>query len=158
MWDWYKKGGYEAITSWLYARDVTEFNPQAAPFDTEFKINLIEGGRSISEAYLVELITNRSGEFASGVVGSPFVNLCDRLASTAPSGAKVPQAALLHALEEAGWVDMGRIKSKRYDSKKRVFCDPSMRYESRSDLRDLVEEPPPAQAFNLKPQHKHERN
>ena len=158
MWDWYKNGGYEAIASWLYARDVTEFNPQAAPFDTEFKINLIEGGRSISEAYLVELITNRSGEFASGVVGSPFVNLCDRLASTAPSGAKVPQAALLHALEEAGWVDMGRIKSKRYDSKKRVFCDPSMRYESRSDLRDLVEEPPPAQAFNLKTQHKHERN
>jgi hypothetical protein len=50
----------------------------------------------------------------------------------------VPQAALVHALKEAGWVDRGRIKSREYDVKKQVFCAPDMATKSNSELRRLV--------------------
>jgi hypothetical protein len=55
---------------------------------------------------------------------------------------RIVQPALLHALKEAGWVDMGRIKSRRYDTKKHIFCAPDMVDKGKSDLRDMVEEPP----------------
>ena len=141
LWNWYKSGGYEAIAGWLWARDVSAFNPAAAPAWTEFKANLVEHGMSIAESYLVEMMRARRGEFAKGVVGSPFHGLCDRVAATAPSGVKVPQAALLHALKEAGWIDCGRLKSRANDSRKHVFCAPDMLQYSKSELRDLVEEP-----------------
>jgi hypothetical protein len=53
----------------------------------------------------------------------------------------VPQAALLHALKEAGWIDCGRLKSRANDGRKHVFCAPDMLQYSKSELRDLVEEP-----------------
>ncbi|NBR32741.1 MAG: hypothetical protein EBT84_11365, partial [Sphingomonadaceae bacterium] len=112
----------------------------AAPAWTEFKANLVEHGMSIAESYLVELMRGRRGEFSKGVVGSPFHSLCDRLAAGAPSGVKVPQAALLHALKEAGWIDCGRIKSRANDTRKHVFCAPDMQLHSKSELRDLVED------------------
>jgi hypothetical protein len=135
LWGWYKAGGYEAIAAWLRARDVS------APAWTEFKANLVEHGMSIAESYLVEMMRARRGEFARGVVGSPFHTLCDRVAASAPGGVKMPQAALLHALKEAGWVDCGRLKSRTNDTKKHVFCAPDMLQHSKSELRDLVEEP-----------------
>jgi hypothetical protein len=76
------------------------------------------------------------------VIGSPFYALCDRLAGAAPAGVKMPQAALMHAMKEAGWVDMGRVKSRLYDAKKHIFCAPDMATRSKSDLRELVEEMP----------------
>jgi hypothetical protein len=90
------------------------------------------------------MLRNRMGEFSKGVIGSPFHSLCDRLSGAAPAGVKLPQAALLHALKEAGWVDCGRIKSRDYDSKKHIFCAPDMVELSKSDLRRAVEvEPAP---------------
>jgi hypothetical protein len=103
---------------------------------------MIEHGRSTAESYLVDLIRNRQGEFSKGVVASPFYALCDRVAGSAPSGVKVPQAALMHALREAGWVDLGRIKSRSNDARKHVFCAPDLAGRSRSELRDLAEESP----------------
>jgi len=141
LWGWYKSGGYEAIAAWLHARDVSAFNPSAAPAWTEFKANLVEHGMSIAESYLVEMMRGRKGEFSRGAVGSPFHALCDRVAASAPGGVKVPQAALLHALKEAGWIDCGRLKSRANDTKKHIFCAPDMAQHSRSELRDLVEEP-----------------
>jgi hypothetical protein len=73
------------------------------------------------------------------VVGGPFHAICDRLQGQAPTGTKIVQAALLHALKEAGWVDMGRIKSRDYDTKKHVFCVRDMADTSKSDLRRMVE-------------------
>ena len=143
MWDWYKSGGFQAIAAWLQARDVSKFNPGAVPFMTEFKTNLIEHGMSIAESYLVDLVRGKSGEFSKGVVASPFHALCDRLASGAPSGVKVPQVALLHALKEAGWVDKGRIASSDYPTKKHLFCSPDMAGQNKSDLRRMVEVLPP---------------
>jgi hypothetical protein len=142
MWKWYKSGGFEAIGGWLASRDVTAFNAGAPPMMTEFKMNLVEHGMSMAESYLVELMRARMGEFSKGVVASPFHALCDRLAGAAPSGVKVPQPALLHALKEAGWVDMGRLKSREFDTKKHIFCAPEMRDVSKSELRRLVEDVP----------------
>ena len=140
MWAWYKAGGYEAIAHWLHHRDVSAFNPAGAPPVTEFKMNLIEQGMSIAESYLVELMRLKMGEFTKGVVGSPFHALCDRVASGAPAGVKVPQAALLHALTEAGWVNLGRVASSDYPSKKNLWAHPSMVHLNKSDLRRMVEE------------------
>ena len=142
MWKWYTSGGFAAIAGWLAARDVSAFNPGAAPMLTEFKINLVEHGMSSAESFLVEMMRNKIGEFAKGVVGSPFHSLCDRVAGAAPVGVKIPQAALLHAFKEAGWVDMGRLKSRDYDTKKHVYCAPDLVDMDKSTLRRLVEEGP----------------
>jgi hypothetical protein len=143
IWSWYRAGGFAAIARWLYARDVSQFNPAAAPPMTEFKMNLVEHGMSMAESYLVEMMRNRSGEFSRGVIGSPFHSLCDRLAGSAPSGVKIPQAALLHALKESGWHDCGRLMSRDYPSKKHIFCAPDLvEVLSKSELRRAVEEAP----------------
>jgi hypothetical protein len=150
IWNWYRKGGFAAIASWLHARDVSKFNPSAPPMWTEFKANLVEHGMSMAESYLVEMLKNRIGEFNRGVIGSPFHSLCDRLAGAAPSGVKVPQAALLHALKEAGWIDKGRLKSRDYDTKKHIFCAPDLDNLAKSELRRLVEENPPPKMVIVK--------
>jgi hypothetical protein len=143
IWAWYRAGGFASIARWFYQRDVSAFNPAAAPPMTEFKQNLIEHGMSMAESYLVELMRNRSSEFQRGVIGSPFHSLCDRLAGSAPRGVKIPQAALLHALKEAGWIDCGRLMSRDFTSKKHVFAAPEV-YSSlnKSELRRAVEELP----------------
>jgi hypothetical protein len=144
LWAWYNAGGFSAIASWLMLRDVSAFNPSAPPMMTEFKLNLVEQGMSTAESYLVEMMRGRMGEFARGVVGAPFHSLCDRLMGAMPSGVKVPQAALLHAFKEAGWIDCGRLASADYMSKKHIFCAPDMIYNKKSELRRMVEinEPP----------------
>jgi hypothetical protein len=137
LWEWFKTGGgYEAIASWLYARDVSAFNPSAAPMMTEFKLNLVEQGMSSAESYLVDMMKLRVGEFASGVIASPFHAICERL--TQASGNKIPQPALLHALKEAGWIDRGRLKSADYPCQKHIYCAPDIS-ASKSELRRMVE-------------------
>jgi hypothetical protein len=151
MWQWYRNGGFAAVGAWLQARDVSHFNPGAAPALTEFKQNLVEHGMSMAESYLVEMMRHRTGEFAKGVIGSPFHAICDRLAGAAPSGVKVPQAALLHALKEAGWVDCGRLKSRDYDNKKHIFAAPELANTlSKSELRAAVEQPPTPKLVSVK--------
>ena len=150
IWEWYRSGGFVAIAKWLASRDVSKFNPSAPPMWTEFKANLVEHGMSMAESYLVEMLKNRVGEFNRGVIGSPFHSLCDRLAGAAPSGVKVPQAALLHALKEAGWIDKGRLKSRDYDTKKHIFCAPDLDNLAKSELRRLVEENPPPKMVIVK--------
>jgi len=143
MWDWYKTSGFGTIANWLAQRDVSAFNPSEAPAWTEFKSNLVEHGMSMAESYLVDMMRERRGEFGKGVVGSPFHALCDRLAGSAPTGVKIPQAALLHALKEAGWQDMGRIASGELTSKKHIFAAPDLVGSvSKSEMRRLVEESP----------------
>jgi len=150
IWDWYRSGGFVAIAKWLASRDVSKFNPSAPPMWTEFKANLVEHGMSMAESFLVEMLKNKTGEFSRGVIGSPFHSLCDRLAGQAPSGVKVPQAALLHALKEAGWIDCGRIKSREFDTKKHVFACPDMADLGKSELRRLIEESPPPRMVVVK--------
>jgi len=152
MWKWYKEGnGYGQIAQWLHARDVAAFNPGAAPPMTDTKANLVEHSMSMAESFIVDLIRNRTGEFSKGVIAGPFHALCDRLAALAPSGVKVPNAALLHALQEAKWVDVGRIGCTEYPTKKHIFADPAVAKKyTKSDLRRIVEDPTAPKVVNLK--------
>ena len=141
LWYWYERGGgYEKIAAWLHQRNVSAFNPAEKPPVTEWKMNMVEHGLSVAESFLVDLMKRRAGPFALGVVGGPFHKLCDTIASGhVPPGTKVPQAALLHALKEAGWVDVGRLGSVDYQTKKHVFAAPAMANTSKSELRRMVE-------------------
>jgi hypothetical protein len=141
---WYEAGNLEHIAAWLYARDVSKFNPGAAPEMTEFKQNLLESGMSGLESSIVQMIHKKEGDFARGVVGSPLHPVCDRIADTLnmPRN-KVPQSALLHALKEAGWKDMGRLGAAGLESKKRVIASPdAIKQFTKSDLRRMIESPP----------------
>jgi len=109
-------------------------------------MSLVEHGMSMAESYIVELIRGRKGDFALGVIAGPFHDLCGRLSVQAGNGVKVPQAALLHALREAGWVDCGRLHSSKNQTKRHVFCAPNMAHYKRSELRDMCE---PTLAPNL---------
>jgi hypothetical protein len=150
FWDWMDNGGCSAVAAWLYQRDVSRFNPGGTPPLTEAKVIMIEQGRSTAESYLVEMIERRLGEFSAGVIASPFYALCDRLQGGAPMGTRVVQQALLHALKEAGWVDMGRLKSREYDIRKHVFAAPELAdTATKSELRRMVEEAPPPAAVRL---------
>jgi hypothetical protein len=143
IWAWLESGGKSAVAAWLHQRDVSAFNPGATPFMTEAKAIMVEAGMSGAESFLVDLMRNRLGEFSKGVVGAPWHALCDRLQGSVQGSVKIVQPALLHALKEAGWVDMGLLKSRRHDNKKHIFCAPDMVEKSRSDLRDMVEAAPP---------------
>jgi hypothetical protein len=149
IWAWYQAGGASAVCAWLYQRDVSAFNPGAAPPLTEAKMIMVEQGRSTAESYLVEMMQARLGEFSAGVVASPFYALCDRLSGGAPSGTRIPQAALLHALKEAGWLDCGRVGTREFQTKKHIFCAPDMAKVARSELRAMVEDKPAPSAVRL---------
>ena len=151
LYNWYRAGNFEHIASWLYARDVSKFNPGSAPEMTEFKMNLLESGMSSLESTIVEMIKSRTGDFARGAIGSPLHPICDRIADLMGMGRnKVPQSALLHALKEAGWIDCGRLGAADTSNKKRVFASPdAVRSFSKSELRRMIELPPEPKAVVL---------
>ena len=140
LWNWYQhRGGFEAVAHYLHARDVSDWNPNAPPPMTEAKAIMVEHGMSTAESFLVDQLRRRVGEFSRGAIASPFHGVCDRLQGMAPSGVKIVQAALLHALKEANWVDMGRVASRTNKTKKHIFCAPELTKTSKTDLRDMVE-------------------
>ena len=142
LWAWYKSGGMSAVCAYLYDRDVSSFNAGMTPPMTEAKQVLISLGMSTAESYLVDLMQRREGVFAKGVIGSPFHAVCESILPYVPAGVKVPQAALLHALREAGWVDKGNLVCRDYPARKHVFCAPELSATSKSDLRRMVEPVP----------------
>ncbi|WP_353199451.1 Helicase associated domain protein [Sandarakinorhabdus sp.] len=94
------------------------------------------------ERYLADLIRRRVAPFASGVVGGPFHKLCDLLVTEGkvPEGVRVPQATLLHAFKEAGWVDCGRLASSDFQTRRHIFAAPDVaKANSKSELRRAVE-------------------
>lgn len=139
LWNWYRAGGLEKIGAWLHARDVSAFNPKAPPMETEFKRSLIENSRSTAEAFLVDMIQERKHCFAAGAVATPLHGLIQDLQTQVPSSVKIVQAAILHALQEAGWVDRGRCASAEYKSPKHIYCAPEYADCSKSELRRMVE-------------------
>ena len=142
LWTWYQSGGFAAVAGWLHARDVSAFNPGASPMLTEAKAIMVEAGMSGAESFLVEMMRGRIGEFSAGVAGAPWHALCDRIQGQAPLGTKLVQGALLHAFKEAGWVDMGRLASRAHGTKKHIYCAPDMQHLAKSEMRDMVENPP----------------
>ena len=141
LWNWYiHRNGFAGVAAWLMARDVSAFNPSAPPPMTEAKAIMIEAGMSTAESVLVEMLRERRGPFAQGVIGSPFHIICDRVqgsGAVAP-GIKIVQGALFHALREAGWADMGLVHSREFNAKKHVFVAPELVNMSRSEMRRTV--------------------
>lgn len=140
LWAWYLAGGFEAVAAWLQARDVSAFAPGARPPMTDAKAVMVAEGMSSAESYLYDLIMSGGGEFATGVVASPFHRLLDRLQGAAPSGMRLVPAALTHALKEAKWLDRGMVHSREFSSKKHIYCSPNNVVKSNSELRRIVEE------------------
>ena len=142
LWGWYKADGFGRVAKWLAQRDVSAFNPKATPLQAEYKLRLIENGRSLAESYIIEQIEKRSAEFAAGVVATPWHRLCETLQRGAPNNVKIPQQALLHALKESGWEDLGMVKSAEYQTKKNIWARPDMlRTYTKSELRRMLEQP-----------------
>ena len=142
FWAWLKSTGFDAVAAWLQARDVSAFNPGARPPMTEAKALMIEQGLSGAEAYLLEQISERRGDFASGAVAGPWHGIIDRLQGLAPTGVKLYPAALFHAFKEAGWIDAGRVCSREFSTKRHCFHAPDLAGVSASDLRRMVEVAP----------------
>ena len=140
LWAWYTRGGLSASAAWLYMRDVTAFNPSAAPMLTDYKRSMIEQGMSGAESYLYDQLLERKGEFSRGVIAAPFQALCARLSN---AGVKIPPPALIHALAEAKWVDCGRVMTRDYTTKKQIYAAPEMAKKyNKAELRRMVEELP----------------
>ena len=94
--------------------------------------------------YLTDQISNRQGEFAKGVVMSPWGAVCDRLQESAPANiGKITPTLLMRVLKKLEWRDLGRINSREYNSKKRAFRAPELAGLGKSDLRRLGEDQQP---------------
>lgn len=141
LWKWYKNGGFQKIAAWLHQRDVSAFNPAATPPVTDWKLNMVEQGMSMTESHLVDMITRRAEPFNKGVIGAPFHRICDAVAlQLSLPASKVPQAALLHALKEARWIDCGRVASGEFQTKKQIYAAPEVAKKyNKSELRRMIE-------------------
>ena len=104
---------------------------------------LTESVTDEAETYIMEQIERPSPEFAAGVIASPVHRICNALQHGSPNGTKIVPAALYHALKEAGWEDLGMVKSTDYPTKKNMWARPDMlkRY-NKSELRRMVEQAP----------------
>jgi hypothetical protein len=140
LWSWFERGGFEAVAGWLWARDVSAYDPGATPPWTESKEAMLGAGRSLVEGWLVEQIEMRKGEFAAGVAGGPWGGLCDRLQGQAPGGVKIYPQAVLHALSDAGWLDLGMCHSKIHKTKRHVWTAPGW-HGTKAEARDALERP-----------------
>lgn len=142
LWSWYKSGGFAAIAAFFDARNVVQFNPGAAPPVTEARECMIEQGHNAAESYILDMVRERRGIFAGGVVSSPWHSLLDKLQMEAPARVPLYTQALFHALNEAGWRDCGRLHSSEFKTKKHIFAAPDVADEkSKSELRRMVEPP-----------------
>lgn len=140
FWKWLEAGGCAAVAAWLHSRDVSAVNPGATPPMTDAKRLMIGAARSMAESWLVEQIECRAGEFARGVVAGPWQGLCDRLQGLAPPGTRIVPPAVLHALGEVGWTDLGLCHSRTNKNKRHVWTAPWWA-GSKTDARDAVETP-----------------
>ena len=143
MWQWYERGGNAIVAGYLASRDVSKFNPGASPPMTEAKAIMVERGRSAHEEYLQLLIEARQDVFALGVLAGPWHSICDAL--TQPGQHRIHPSALIHALNEAGWVDAGRVHTREHATKRQIFAAPEMASKySKTQLRNLIDAPAPA--------------
>ena len=135
VWAWYHNGGFEAVTGWLRARDVSAFNPQAIPPMTDYKQKLIYVGMSNAEGHVYHMIEKGEAPFDVDVISGPWHTILDKLNETVNNATRVVRPALFHALKEAGWIDKGLCYSSDFPSKKHCFVKPHMADWNRSEVR-----------------------
>lgn len=124
LWRYFRAGGLQAGAAYLRTRDVSRFNPAAAPPWTDAKQIMVASSRSVSESWLVERISRRVEPFRASAVCGPWGRLIERLHELAPPQTRLSQQALMLALSEAGWKDLGMCKSKLHQSAAHVFVAP----------------------------------
>lgn len=97
----------------------------------------IESAYTDQYGAILEMVKDRRGVFSVGVVGAPFEKICKNLSL----GREFPVEtnALFGVLRACGWIDMGRIHSREYDSKRHIFCAPELASLSKSEIRRLLE-------------------
>jgi len=139
LWDWYHATGFAAVAEWLHTRDVSQFNPGMHPPMTDAKFSLVEYSRSNIEAEVVGMLVERRTPFNKGIIGSPFNKLCESI-GTLSNSPPISRHVLFKALEEAGWIDCGRIKSRTNPNAKHIFIHPDLcETYTQTELRDMVE-------------------
>jgi hypothetical protein len=121
--------------------------PEKIPDIYRLSTTTISTEKSASETtiglleFLTDQISNRKGEFAKGVLMSPWWQVCERLQDAAPKGmGKITPRLLMQVLARLNWKDLGRIGSRDYETKKHVFKSPDLIDFSKSDIRRLGEE------------------
>jgi hypothetical protein len=62
----------------------------------------------------------------------------DRLQDHAPQNVRLNVPALLHALAECGWTDVGLVKTKRYGTRRHIWLSPDWR-GTKTEARDAAE-------------------
>jgi hypothetical protein len=144
LWDWYGKGGFEAVAGYLDARDVSQFNPGAVPPLTDAKLAMVDLGMSGGEAFIADMVRQRRGVFARGVIGSPWSEVLSGIAA-GTDGHKPSRETLFVALRESGWKDIGRVMSREYQTPKHLWVAPELADRSKSDIRAMVEGKPDLQ-------------
>jgi hypothetical protein len=144
LWDWYGKGGFEAVAGYLDARDVSRFNPGAVPPTTDAKLAMVDLGMSGGEAFIADMVRSCRGPFSRGVVGSPWSGVLSDVAAVT-DGHKPSRETLFVALRESGWRDIGRVQSREYPTPKHLWIAPELADRSKSDIRAMVEGKPDLQ-------------
>ena len=137
LWDYFKAGGLQAGAAYLRQRDVSRFNPSAAPPWTDAKQIMINQSRNLSETWLVERIQRRADEFRPAVICGPWGRLIERLQESAPQQIRITQQALTLALTEAGWRDFGMCKSRAHQTAAHCFAAPEFT-GTKSEARDAA--------------------
>lgn len=138
LWGWYHDGGFEAVAAYLDQRDVSKFNPGAAPPITDAKLAMVDLGMSGGEAFIADMVRQRRGVFSRGVIGSPWHVVLADLA-TATDGHKPSREALFVALRESGWQDIGRVMSREHTTPKHIWAAPELTARPKTELRAILE-------------------
>jgi hypothetical protein len=139
MWRWFESGGYEAIAAWLYRRDVSAFNPAAAPPVTEYKLSLIANGQSPAESILCEMIRGREGPFEAGRYHRPVSRPVRRPHPARRSGAG-PAHPRRRPAPRAARVSVARLRAR--DERGTANPAPCL-LRARTDPRHEVRTPAP---------------
>ena len=103
----------------------------------EAKAIMLAAGLSAVESALVEMMRQRRGEFALGAAQGPWQALVDRLQASMPIGTKCSVYALFHALREAGWIDLGRVKTADNGNKVHVYAAPDVLDKVRGNKSEI---------------------
>ncbi len=138
LWGWYQSGGFDAVAAWLDQRDVSAFNPGATPPLTDAKISMIDLGMSGGELYLADMVRERRGLFARGVIGSPWSDVIAELAKVCQGPTR---EMVFVALRESGWKDMGRVQSREFSTPKHAWVAPEYAKRPKSEIRNMLEAP-----------------
>ena len=142
LWYWMDQcKGWESVVYYLLTRDITQFNPKAAPPMTEGKADIIEQSRTGVESLVFDGIKNKAGPFAEDVLTADAVILwlsTDGIAMLQAYGLReVPSPVTVgRALKSAGCTSR-RIRIE--GTQLRVWCCRNQQQWMQTDASNIQE-------------------